>query len=192
MNEEVILASQSKYKQNILRRLPIRFQSICPDVDETPNAGETAEALTRRLAKEKAKAIANIYSAYFVISTDQVATMEDLILGKPHTFDAAYQMLEALSGRTVFFFTSVCLITPKNEVHLHTEKVIVNMRKLNRAEIERYVALDLPLDCAGGFKVEKLGISLFNSVKSHDPTALEGLPLIRLSQWLRDQGFKIP
>lgn len=192
MNRQVILASQSLYKQNILNRLPIRFKSITPDVDETPNIGETAEALTLRLAKLKALAIADTYSRNFIISTDQAATIEKLILGKPHTFDAACRMLETISGQSIYFFTSVCLVTPRNEVYLHTEKVIVNVRSLTPVEIKRYVTLDSPLDCAGSFKVESLGVSLFTSVQSQDPTALEGLPLIRLCQWLRDQGFKIP
>jgi MAF protein len=192
MNQQVILASQSLYKQNILNRLPISFESVTPDVDETPYISETAKALTLRLAKAKALAVADTYPKNFIISTDQAATVEGLILGKPHTFDAACRMLETISEQSIYFFTSVCLVTPRNEVHLHTEKVIVNMRSLAPAEIKRYVTLDSPLDCAGSFKVESLGISLFTSVQSQDPTALEGLPLIKLCQWLRDQGFKIP
>ena len=192
MDDQVILASQSLYKQNILNRLPIRFKSVAPDVDETPNIGETPEALTLRLAEVKALAVADIYPKHFVISTDQAASANNLIFGKPNTFDAACRMLKTLSGQSIYFFTSVCLVTPGKDVYLHTEKVIANMRPLTPAEIKRYVAFDSPLGCAGSFKIESLGISLFSSVQSQDPTALEGLPLIRLCQWLRDQGFKIP
>jgi len=127
-----------------------------------------------------------------VISTDQSAELDGVILGKPNTIENARSMLQKLSGKSVSFFTSVSVIAPNQPCLIHTEEVSVTLREIDDQEIERYLEKDKPLNCAGSFKVESLGISLFTSVKSEDPTALEGLPLIRLCQWLRDHGFKIP
>ena len=192
MNPELILASESQYKKNILKRLKIAFSTNAPAIDETPQAGESARALSRRLAHCKAETISERHPNAIVISTDQSAEVDAAILGKPGTVESACTMLQKLSGNTVSFFTSVGVIAPNQPCLIHTEEVVVTIRELGRQEIERYVHKEMPLDCAGSFKVESLGISLFTSVKSEDPTALEGLPLIRLCQWLRDQGFKIP
>ena len=192
MNQELILASESQYKKNILKRLEIAFSTDAPAIDETPHAGESARVISMRLAQQKAETIAARHPTTTVISTDQSAEVDGEILGKPGTIANAYTMLQKLSGKTVSFFTSVGFIAPNQPCLIHTEEVIATIRALDRQEIERYVAKDKPLDCAGSFKVESLGISLFTSVRSEDPTALEGLPLIRLCQWLRDQGFKIP
>lgn len=192
MNQELILASESQYKKNILKRLEIAFSTDAPAIDETPHTGESARALSVRLAQQKAETIAAKHPTATVISTDQSAEVDGEILGKPGTIANACTMLQKLSGKTISFFTSVGVIAPNHPCLIHTEEVIVTIRALDHQEIERYVAKDQPLDCAGSFKVESLGISLFTSVKSEDPTALEGLPLIRLCQWLRDQGFKIP
>ena len=192
MNQELILASESQYKKNILKRLEIAFSTDAPAIDETPHVGESARGLSMRLAQQKAETIAAKHPSATVVSTDQSAEFDGEILGKPGTIANACTMLQKLSGKTVSFFTSVGFIAPNQPCLIHTEEVIVTIRTLDHQEIERYVAKDKPLDCAGSFKVESLGISLFTSVKSEDPTALEGLPLIRLCQWLRDQGFKIP
>ena len=192
MNRELILASESQYKKKILNRLRIAFSTTAPTIDETPRSGESAHALSRRLAQRKAEAVANHHPNATVISTDQAAEFDGIILGKPGTHQNACDMLQKLSGKTVSFFTSVSMIQPNTSCLTHTEEVIVTLRRLEDREITRYVKADMPLDCAGSFKVESLGISLFTSVKSEDPTALEGLPLIRLCQWLRDQGFEIP
>lgn len=192
MNRELILASESRYKKKILDRLRIAFSTTAPTIDETPRSGESARALSRRLAQRKAETVANHYPNATVISTDQAAKVDSIILGKPDTNQNACDMLQKLSGKTVSFFTSVAMIQPNASCLTHTEEVIVTLRQLEDHEIARYVKADMPLDCAGSFKVESLGISLFTSVKSEDPTALEGLPLIRLCQWLRDQGFEIP
>ena len=192
MNQELILASESQYKKNILKRLEIAFSTDAPAIDETPHAGESARVLSMRLAQQKAETIAARHPTTRVISTDQSAEVDGEILGKPGTVANACTMLQKLSGKTVSFFTSVGFIAPNQPCLIHTEEVIATIRALDRQEIERYVAKDKPLDCAGSFKVESLGISLFTSVRSEDPTALEGLPLIRLCHWLRDQGFKIP
>ena len=192
MNRELILASESRYKKKILERLCFAFSTTAPTIDETPRSGESARALSRRLAQRKAETVANHHPNATVISTDQAAEVDGIILGKPGTNQNACDMLQKLSGKTVSFFTSVGMIQPNASCLIHTEEVIVTLRQLEDHEIARYVKADMPLDCAGSFKVESLGISLFTSVKSEDPTALEGLPLIRLCQWLRDQGFEIP
>ncbi len=192
MNRELILASESRYKKKILDRLRIPFSITAPTIDETPRSGESARDLSRRLAQQKAETVANRHPNATVISTDQAAEVDGIILGKPGTNQNAFDMLQTLSGKTVSFFTSVGMIQPSASCLIHTEEVIVTLRQLEDQEITRYVKADMPLDCAGSFKVESLGISLFTSVKSKDPTALEGLPLIRLCQWLRDQGLEIP
>ena len=192
MNRELILASESRYKKKILDRLRIAFSTTAPTIDETPRSGESARDLSRRLAQQKAETIANHHPNAAVIGTDQAAEVDGIILGKPGTNQNTCDMLQKLSGKTVSFFTSVGMIQPSASCLIHTEEVIVTLRQLEDQEITRYVNADMPLDCAGSFKVESLGISLFTSVKSKDPTALEGLPLIQLCQWLRDQGFEIP
>lgn len=192
MNRKLILASESRHKKKILDRLHIAFSTAAPTIDETPGSGESARALSRRLAKQKAETIADRHPDATVISTDQAAEVDGTILGKPGTQKRACTMLRKLSGKAVSFFTSVGMIQPNASCLIHTEEVIVTLRQLEDHEIARYVEADMPLDCAGSFKVESLGIGLFKSVKSEDPTALEGLPLIRLCQWLRDQGFEIP
>jgi len=192
MNQELILASESQYKKNILKRLEIAFTTDAPAIDESPQGSESARALSERLAQAKAETVADRHPDAIVISTDQSAEVDGVILGKPATIENACAMLQKLSGQTVSFFTSVGVIAPKQPCITYTEEVIVTLRELEPLEIEHYVIKDMPLDCAGSFKVESLGISLFTSVKSEDPTALEGLPLIKLCQWLRDQGFKIP
>ena len=192
MNPVLILASESQYKKNILERLEIVFSTEAPAIDETPRPGESARALSIRLAQRKAEKIAAQYPEAIVISTDQSAELDGVILGTPITIEHARSMLQKLSGESVSFFTSVGVIAPNQPCLIHTEEVFVTLRELDDQEIERYLEKDKPLNCAGSFKVESLGISLFTSVKSEDPTALEGLPLIRLCQWLRDHGFKIP
>ena len=192
MNQLLILASESPYKKKIFKRLDLPFFTAAPSVDETPNKSESARALTIRLAVAKAQTISTNYPNACVISTDQSADCAGEILGKPQSKDRAVDMLRRLSGKDVSFFTTVGFCAPDTPLLLHTEEVIVSIRVLSLAEIVRYIDADEPLDCAGSFKVERRGVSLFRSVKSEDPTALEGLPLIQLCQWLRDQGFRIP
>ena len=192
MNHKLVLATESQYKKNILKRLQIDFLSDAPKIDETPLQGESAKALTERLARTKATLIASRHPDKIVISTDQSASIFGEILEKPKEETKALNMLKTLSGQQVSFFTTVGFSAPGQSVKLNTEEVVVTFRQLEEAEILRYVARDQPLDCAGSFKIESLGICLFHAVESRDPTALEGLPLIRLCQWLRDHGFETP
>ena len=192
MNHKLVLATESQYKKNILKRLQIDFSSDAPDIDETPLLGESAKALTKRLAMAKATVVALRHPDKIVISTDQSASIFGEILEKPKEETKALKMLKMLSGQKVTFFTTVGFSAPGQATKLHTEEVVVRIRQLEEAEILRYLARDQPLDCVGSFKVESIGVGLFHSVESRDPTALEGLPLISLCQYLRDHGFKIP
>ena len=188
----IILASSSKYRQALLSRLAIKFDSISPDVDETPLENETAENLAIRLSELKARSISNNHPNRYVIGSDQVASHNDQLIGKPITYENAFNQLRQFSGGCVFFFTGVTLINKSIDFcQTKVSKVKVEFRNLSDTEIESYLNHDKPFDCAGSFKVESLGISLFESVQSDDPTSLEGLPLISVCRLFRYAGINL-
>ena len=187
----LILASSSRYRRELLERLRLPFHISRPDVDETPQPGEAPAALARRLALAKAAAIARQQPEAWIIGSDQVATVDSQPLGKPGTRENAIAQLGALSGREVQFHTAVCLVRGK-DVLKALDTTRVRFRELQAETIERYVDAEQPLDCAGSFKSEGLGIALFERIDSRDPTALVGLPLIALSKMLREAGFPLP
>lgn len=192
----LILASSSTTRKQLLDRLALDYQTISPDIDEQPKANETADELAYRLAYEKAHVIAQQYPQAIVIGSDQVAWRESqpyAFLGKPLTVENAIQQLQQSSGKTVNFSTGLsvqCLA--KNFSHTVVEHYQVKFRQLNLDEIQRYIAMDNPLHCAGSFKCESLGISLFEHLQGHDFTSLMGLPLIQLCKILREIGYRIP
>lgn len=187
----LILASTSVYRRELLARLRVPFDTARPDTDETPLPGEAPEALAQRLATAKAAAIAGREPGAWVIGSDQVAELDGRPLGKPGSREAALAQLEAMSGRTVTFRTAASLCHGGRCLEaLDTTTVI--FRPLGAAEITRYVDLEQPYDCAGSFKCEGLGISLFEAIESRDPTALIGLPLIQTARLLREAGFAVP
>lgn len=187
----LILASTSRYRRELLERLRLPFHVARPDTDETPLPGETPADLARRLALGKARAIAARQPEAWVIGSDQVAELHGQALGKPGTREHAVAQLTAMSGREVHFHTAVSLV--RGEAVLERQDItVVRFRDLQTEEIERYVEAEQPLDCAGSFKCEGLGIALFRSIDSQDPTALVGLPLIALSAMLRQAGFQAP
>jgi septum formation protein len=191
----VILASSSPYRAELLRRLLPHFEQRSPDVEEQVRPGETPQALAQRLAIDKAEAVALHAPDALVIGSDQVAELEGRALGKPRDRASACQQLLACSGRSVAFHTAVCLIDTRGpSLHMHTldDCTRVRFRALDAATIDRYITREQPLDCAGSFKCEGLGISLFEAIESTDPTALVGLPLIGLSRLLRDCGLEVP
>ena len=189
---ELILASSSRYRAELLSRLGLPFQSQSPDVDETPLPNEDAKALVARLAKSKAEAIADAFPRAVIVGSDQSAWSGTEILGKPGTTAGARNQLAYLSGRCVTFFTSVYLLdATRGEGLLAVVPTEVRFRSLSAAEIEAYVAREQPLDCAGAFRSEGLGIALFEAIESDDPTALIGLPLIALCRMLRRTGFEL-
>ena len=187
----LILASTSRYRRALLERLRLPFDCARPEVDETPAVGEPPAALARRLARAKAEAVAERHPGAWVIGSDQVAELEGQPLGQPGTEAAACAQLAAMSGRTVQFHTAVWVAGPGGG-HALMDTTRVRFRMLSAAEIARYVAAEQPLDCAGSFKCEGLGISLFDAIESQDPTALVGLPLIGVAGLLRDAGYRVP
>ncbi len=195
---ELILASTSKYRRELLARLGIPFICASPNIDETARLGERPGALVSRLARQKAAAIAATHPGAWIIGSDQAAVRVDAagaetILGKPGTTAACIEQLRACSGRTLNFMTAVALLQAGGDDLLEfTDSTRVIFRVLDDPTIERYVAREMPLDCAGGFKSEALGITLCESIESVDPTALIGLPLIRLAAALRTVGFALP
>ncbi|MDR2872387.1 MAG: Maf family nucleotide pyrophosphatase [Xanthomonadaceae bacterium] len=187
----LILASTSQYRQTLLQRLRLPFQTVRPDVDETPFQNEPPSLLAQRLADAKARAVAAQYPDAWVIGADQVAAYGNTTLGKPGCRTEAIRQLTEMSGNTVHFHTAVCLVQAL-QVYRAIDDTHVRFRSLNHEEIVRYVDLEQPFDCAGSFKSEGLGISLFDVIQSQDPTALIGLPLIALSRLLRQAGFALP
>ena len=177
----LILASGSPYRKVLLDRLRLPFSV----------PGEQPAALAVRLAREKALVVAARRPGAIVIGSDQVASLDGEMLRKPGTAELAVDQLKACSGREVGFDTGVCVVEPSGRTRTDCVAVTVHFRSLSDAEIRRYVELDRPLDCAGSFKWESLGITLFERLETDDPTALEGLPLIALSRMLRDAGLDV-
>lgn len=189
----LVLASTSPYRRQLLERFGQRFTVAAPDVDESPLPGETPVDLVNRLARAKAEVVARRNPKSIVIGSDQVAVFGREILGKPGNPERCVEQLKAVSGQRLTFNTAVHVIqsdSGTNESHL--DVTTVHFRKLTDDEITRYVARERPVNCAGGFKAEALGISLFERIDSQDPTALIGLPLIWVSAALRRAGLALP
>jgi septum formation protein len=186
--KKLILASGSSYRKTLLERLQLPFSAIAPEIDESASPGESATELCQRLAREKARTVARQHPDAIIIGSDQVAVLDGLILGKPGTAGRAREQLQACSGREVEFLTALCLVQPGGRDLQAVEPFRVYFRQLGELEITRYIELERPLDCAGSFKCEGLGITLFERLAGDDPTALEGLPLIRLAELLRQCG----
>ncbi len=189
----LVLASSSRYRRELLARLNIPFEAASPDIDESAWQGETPAALVQRLSLEKAAALRTRFSHHLIIGSDQVAVCDGAVLTKPGTAERAQEQLRQQAGRTVEFLTGLALLNSESGVH-HLDIAVtrVTFRTLSEAEIVRYVAQEKPLECAGSFRSEALGISLFESVASDDPTALIGLPLVRLCGMLRKEGVRLP
>ncbi|WP_426702798.1 Maf family protein [Rhodanobacter sp. Col0626] len=189
----IVLGSTSRYRAELLRRLLTDFTPSAPGTDETSLAGEIPAARALRLAVAKAAAAATGIHDALVIGSDQVAELDGQLLDKPGTADRARAQLTASSGREVHFHTALCLLdTRDGRQRTHVDHTCVRFRELGAAEIDRYIEREQPWDCAGSFKCEGLGISLFESIDNRDPTALIGLPLIALSRLLREAGFTLP
>ena len=189
----LILASTSRYRRELLGRLRLPFVVASPDVDETPRPGETPLALANRLAVAKAHEVATreVGDAW-ALGSDQVADLDGLPLGKPGGRDAAIAQLRAMSGRVVRFHTAICLAHADGRAFAECDLTEVHMRALGDGEIERYLDAEQPYDCAGSFKSEGLGITLFDAIDNRDQSALVGLPLIATCRLLRQAGFVLP
>lgn len=189
----LVLGSTSRYRRELLQRLGLPFDVDRPDVDESPLAGESPGALAARLAEAKARAVAACHPGAWVIGSDQVADLDGRPLGKPGDHETALAQLRAASGREVRFHTAFCLFsTARAEPLAGLDLTTVHFRALTDAEITRYLDAEQPYDCAGSFKCEGLGITLFEAIDNRDPTALVGLPLIALARALRAAGFVLP
>ena len=186
---DLILASTSRYRRELLERLRLPFTVQAPDTDETPHPGELPAALAVRLALAKARAVAQLHPSAVVIGSDQVADLDGTAIGKPGTHENAVAQLRLMSGRTVVFQTAVAVVcVASGFAEQALAAVRVQFRELSDAEIESYLQAEKPYDCAGSAKSEGLGISLLASIESDDPTALVGLPLIRTCAMLRRAG----
>ena len=189
----LILASTSRYRRDLLQRLGLQFECVAPAADETRLPGELAAAMAARLARVKAEAVAARYPTAIVIGSDQVALRGSDVLGKPGTVERCREQLRASSGQEVVFLTAVHVIDgPAHRAESHVDRTVVKFRELSDAEIDRYIERDRPLDCAGGFKAESLGIALFDRIESVDPTGLTGLPLSWLCGALRRARVQVP
>lgn len=186
------LASTSSYRRQLLAKLTPQFHTAKPQVDETPLANESAEQLVRRLAVAKAQAVAAGLSSGLVIGSDQVALFNNRIIGKPHTVANAVAQLTSFSGHSVTFLTGLALVNAQSgNIQVSVEPFNVSFRTLTDAEIIAYIDKEQPLDCAGSFKSEGLGISLFSKLSGDDPNSLIGLPLIRLNQMLLNESVNV-
>ncbi|WP_332835782.1 Maf family protein [Marinimicrobium alkaliphilum] len=187
----LILASGSPYRRQLLERLGLAFECHSPDVDERPQASEAPDALARRLAERKARALAPLYPDSLIIGSDQVAALDDgRPLGKPGSPERARSQLRAARGRWQTFYTGLCLLdTGRDTAHTLCETFKVKFLPLTDAQIDAYIAREQPLDCAGSFKAEGLGIALFERMEGRDPSTLIGLPLIALVELLRQAGI---
>ena len=189
----LILGSTSAYRRELLGRLRLPFETCTPDVDESPQPGETPRALALRLAQAKAEAVARARADdVLVIGSDQVADLAGQAIGKPGDAARAKAQLQAMRGQTLHFHTAVCVVRPRTGFcEVACDTVRVRMRALSDTEIDTYLKLDEPYDCAGSAKCESLGITLLEAIDSSDPTSLIGLPLILTTQLMRAAGLDV-
>ncbi len=187
----LVLGSGSRYRRELLTRLLPTFEVDAPRVDETPLPGESASALAVRLARCKASHVALAWPGAIIIGSDQVAECAGRILGKPGTAARAIGQLSHCSGRPLVLHTAVAVLGPGQPVLEHMDRTTLQFRTLGTEEIARYVERDNPVDCAGAFKFESLGAALFSTVDTHDPTAIQGLPLLWLAAALRQLGVRV-
>jgi septum formation protein len=186
----LILASSSRYRKELLSRLRIPFETAIPDIDESPRPGEPPQVTALRLAREKAEEVARHQRGALIIGSDQVATLDGMQIGKPGSHANALKQLQMMRGRSVVFHTALCLLDARdpateNAPQIDNVRTIVSFRDLPDRELEAYLHIERPYDCAGSAKNEGLGIALIEKIDSQDPTALTGLPLICLTSMLR-------
>ena len=189
----IVLASSSPYRRNLLNRFLDQYEVLAPDVDESNDEGLEPDDLAKHLARKKAEAIASNARDALVIGADQLAVLDGQVLGKPGDHARAIEQLLAASGKTVTFLTAVCILDPVGRARYeHTDETIVRFRQFDRRLAEAYLRHDEPYDCAGSFKLEGAGFVLFEAVRTDDPTALIGLPMIWVADRLLQLGFLLP
>lgn len=193
MPTPLILASTSRYRKALMEKLALPFECAAPEVDESPLPDESAEALVARLALAKASAIADQFDQGLIIGSDQVCVCDGQILGKPGTVEKAVAQLMTAQGHSITFYTGLCVLdAASGRTEQLVEPFTVHFRTLDEAALRRYVEAELPLDCAGSFKCEGMGIVLFKGLEGRDPNALIGLPLIGLIELLARHGLVLP
>lgn len=189
----IILASSSPYRRGLLDRFLDSYEAISPDVDESNDEGRAPAELATYLARKKAEAVASNARQALVIGADQLAVLDDRVLGKPGDHQKAVEQLLAASGKSVTFLTAVCMLDPIGRTrHEHTDKTTVHFRQFDRRLADAYLRHDQPYDCAGSFKLEGAGFVLFDAVNADDPTALIGLPMIWVAGRLLELGYLLP
>lgn len=192
-DRNLVLASTSPYRRQLLERLRLPFDALSPDCDETAHAGESPAELVVRLAEDKARSVASTAPDALIIGSDQVASLDGRILTKPGRHQRATEQLQACSGRRIRFYTGLCVLdTATDEAETVLEGYDVVFRSLTADEIERYLQAEAPYDCAGSIRSEGYAVTLFERMVGDDPTTLIGLPLIRLAAILRAQGLTLP
>lgn len=188
----LVLGSTSPFRKTILEKLQLPFECAKPNIDETEKVGESAQALVERLAIEKAKAVKTHYPNALIIGSDQVAVCEGEILGKPHNFDNGVMQLTKFSGKSITFYTGLCVYdSEKDKTTALVEPFTVHFNQLSTEEIKNYLHAEQPYNCAGSFKSEGLGICLFSKLEGDDPNTLIGLPLIKLVSLLKQHGLDV-
>ncbi len=189
---QLVLASTSPFRKQLLEKLRLAFVTDSPEIDESPKPGETPEALVARLAQEKAMAVAQRHPDSLVIGSDQVAVIDGEILGKPGNHLKAIAQLKAASGRRVTFLTALCLYnSATSDYQVEVVPFGVVFRELSESQIDNYLRAEQPYNCAGSFKSEAMGIALFERLEGEDPNTLIGLPLIRLVRMLEAEGIRV-
>ncbi|MEM7501411.1 MAG: Maf family protein [Pseudomonadota bacterium] len=189
----IVLASSSPYRRGLLNRFLSEFECIAPDIDETPEPGLSPRAVAEMLARRKAEVVSSHHRDALVIGSDQLAVLDEQILGKPGDHKTAIEQLLAASGKTVHFLTAVCVLDPESRTRSdHVDETVVQFRQFDRRLAEIYLHYDEPYDCAGSFRIEGAGFVLFDAVRTEDPTALVGLPMIWLAGRLRALGYLLP
>jgi len=189
----IVLASSSIYRRGLLDRFLGEYEAVSPKVDESDDGTEMPEHLAARLAREKAEAVSSTHRDSLIIGADQVAVLDDQVLGKPGDHHKAIEQLLAVSGKSLQFLTAVCVLDPAGRTrHEYIDRTAVRFRQFDLRLAETYLRHDEPYDCAGSFKIEGAGSVLFESVQTDDPTALVGLPMIWLAETLRRLGYLLP
>ena len=189
----VVLASSSSYRRNLLNRLLDNFVTVPPNVDESDDGTELPEHFTIRLARQKAEAVSIAHYDSLIIGADQIAVLDGQIIGKPGDHQSAIEQLLAASGKSLQFLTTVCVLEPVGRMrHEHIDRTTVLFHQFDLQLAEAYLRHDEPYDCTGSFKIEGAGFVLFESVRTNDPTALIGLPMIWLAETLRRLGYLLP
>jgi len=189
---KLVLASSSPFRKTLLEKLHLKFETDSPDIDETPLIDESIESMVMRLSEAKAKALAEKHPDTLIIGSDQSAALNGNVLHKPGSYEVAFEQLKAASGQTITFYTGLCLFNSKSgQSETICEPFIVKFRELSNTEIENYLKREEPYNCAGSFKSEALGISLFECMRGDDPNTLIGLPLIQLCRMLKENGMPV-